>query len=36
MRGINWMPKMKASPKIGALWPWVSACTVSGWMSLWF
>src|SRR5215217_5915700 len=31
MRGISRIPSRWARPKIGALWPWVSAWRVSGW-----
>ena len=28
IRGISWMPRTNERPKIAALWPCVSACTV--------
>ena len=33
MRGISLMPRSRQSPKTGSLCPWVSACSVSGWMA---
>ena len=33
MRGIRSNPNSVARVNTGADWPWVSACTVEGWMS---